>query len=400
MAVHEASQDETWRRSVVSTPLQHFRARFQRFVGGAETSQETSRTPFEARFHPTSAWKLRMRSTAMATPVLGAGKMELNPRWTYGSKTGTEKRIDELMAKFSLLVGPSAKVREELRNKDIASLEAKGEEYRQYREIEKKKKAKLEQERWGVEETSADEWTKRPLDDVEEELVQRALGRGLPGEVLATHQKTNLEVTRADFECMKPGQWLNDEVINFYIALLQERDTKRKMQNKGPKCFFFNTFFFHKLGSNGYSYKGVARWTTPKRLQQKGADYQCLLECDKIVVPVHLPAHWTLAVINLRDQQFEYYDSLGGADSEVLELLSRFIEDEAREKSGQELDTSEWKRLFARNIPHQQNGSDCGVFAITYGDYCSKDAPFQFSQADMPFFRRRIVADVMRGAVD
>lgn len=336
----------------------------------------------------------------MSTPFLGAGRMEPNTTGKQGRKTATERRIDALVAKFSRIVAPNARTLESMRKKDIVALEAKEEELRKQRETEKKKKAKLETDKRKVEVAPAEEWTKRSLNESETALVQRALGGGPPGEVLAAHQKTNLEVTRGDFECMKPGQWLNDEVINFYIALLQERDTRRKAQDKGPKCFFFNTFFYHKLGSNGYSYKGVARWTTPKRLLQKGADYQCLLECDKIVVPIHLPAHWTLAVINLRDQQFEYYDSMGGVDSEVFELLSRFIEDEAKEKSGVELDTREWRRLFARDIPHQKNGSDCGVFAITYGDFCSKDVPFRFSQEDMPFFRRRIVADVMRGAVD
>jgi len=40
-------------------------------------------------------------------------------------------------------------------------------------------------------------------------------------QVLVTHPKANIELTRELLQCMRQGQWLNDEVMNFYMALLQ-----------------------------------------------------------------------------------------------------------------------------------------------------------------------------------
>ena len=36
-----------------------------------------------------------------------------------------------------------------------------------------------------------------------------------------------------------------------------------------------------------------------------------MLDCDLVVMPVHLAMHWTCAVINLRDRELLYLDSMG-----------------------------------------------------------------------------------------
>ena len=54
-----------------------------------------------------------------------------------------------------------------------------------------------------------------------------------PGEVLAEHKGTSIELKRGDVLCMAPREWLNDEVINLYMGLLQERDARRRDQVGG-----------------------------------------------------------------------------------------------------------------------------------------------------------------------
>lgn len=40
-----------------------------------------------------------------------------------------------------------------------------------------------------------------------------------------------------------------------------------------------------------------------------------------------------------------------------------------------QLDTSSWDRVFPKNIPHQQNGSDCGVFTLLFADFAVSHTP-------------------------
>ena len=36
-----------------------------------------------------------------------------------------------------------------------------------------------------------------------------------------------------------------------------------------------------------------------------------VLDCDLVIMPVHLSVHWTCAAINLRDRELLYLDSMG-----------------------------------------------------------------------------------------
>ena len=44
------------------------------------------------------------------------------------------------------------------------------------------------------------------------------------------HERSNIEIDRKHMACMKPLTWLNDEIINIYMALLIERDRRRREQ--------------------------------------------------------------------------------------------------------------------------------------------------------------------------
>ena len=78
------------------------------------------------------------------------------------------------------------------------------------------------------------------------------------------------------------------QVINFYMNLLVERSKAPSM----PSANTFNTFFYPKLRSSGYS--AVRRWTKKMDIFSK----------DILLVPVHLGVHWCLSV-SLNDQNCE-----------------------------------------------------------------------------------------------
>lgn len=79
---------------------------------------------------------------------------------------------------------------------------------------------------------------------------------------------------------LRPGQWLNDEIINFYGALLLGRSegSKENVPN-GPvmgevvkgrgqplNVHYFSTFFWTKLTGEGYDKGRLAKWTKKVRI--------------------------------------------------------------------------------------------------------------------------------------
>ncbi|KAF2310957.1 hypothetical protein GH714_018779 [Hevea brasiliensis] len=212
------------------------------------------------------------------------------------------------------------------------------------------------------------------LMEEEEALVKHAFSPNSRRKVLVTHKNSNIDITGEILLCLRPGAWLNDEVINVYLELLKERE--KREPHKFLTCHFFNTFFYKKLTSaeNIYDYRAVRRWTTERKLGY------FLLECDKIFVPVHREIHWCLAIINKKDQKFQYLDSLKGRDLRVLENLAKYYVEEVKDKSKKDIDVSNWEREFLEDLPEQQNGYDCGVFMIKYADFYSRGIGLCFGQ--------------------
>lgn len=63
--------------------------------------------------------------------------------------------------------------------------------------------------------------------------------------------------------------------------------------------------------ARAYKYDNVWRWTLPKRLASKGQASPCLLECDRLIVPVHCgQTHWACAMVDLQNRRLCYFDSL------------------------------------------------------------------------------------------
>ncbi|KAM7411900.1 hypothetical protein PAMA_021736 [Pampus argenteus] len=209
--------------------------------------------------------------------------------------------------------------------------------------------------------------------------VNRVLRGGSPHEVLS--EGFGLSLTRKDLQTLSSLNWLNDEVINFYMNLLVERSKNPNL----PTVNTFNTFFYPKLRSSGYS--AVRRWTKKMDIFSK----------DILLVPVHLGVHWCLSVVDFRKKAVMYFDSMGGNNDEACTILFKYLQQESKDKKGKELDTSGWSlHSKKRNeIPQQMNGSDCGMFTCKYADYITKDKSITFTQKHMPYFRKRMVWEIL-----
>lgn len=100
--------------------------------------------------------------------------------------------------------------------------------------------------------------------------------------------RNRASVDKEDILRLDEGEFLNDNLINFYMRYLQTKlETERPDLLK--RVHIFSTFFFEKLTSTRgtINYDGVKNWTAKLDL----------FSYDYIVVPVNENAHWYLAVI-------------------------------------------------------------------------------------------------------
>jgi sentrin-specific protease 1 len=81
------------------------------------------------------------------------------------------------------------------------------------------------------------------------------------------------QVSESDIWRLKPYTWLNDEIINFYGAMILARSEKAtsgresKAKAKFLNVHYFSTFFWPKLRMEGYEHGRLSKWTKGVRLR-------------------------------------------------------------------------------------------------------------------------------------
>jgi sentrin-specific protease 1 len=127
------------------------------------------------------------------------------------------------------------------------------------------------------------------------------------------------QVSDQDIARLGPAQWLNDEIINFYGAMINARSDDRQAKVKHGQvlnAFYLSTFFWEKLVKDGYEKGRLAKWTKKVDIFAK----------DIVLIPVnHKNLHWTAAAINFKLKRIESYDSMNMAGADVCQVRLLFF---------------------------------------------------------------------------
>ena len=137
-------------------------------------------------------------------------------------------------------------------------------------------------------------------------------------------------------------------------------------------------------------------------------------------------SHWTLVMADMDEKKLCYYDSMSKVNSVV------HMQDKVLRKDGHDYEAArkylsgalsiiveegklrdvavnslEWTQVVVAT-PQQgtktngnaKSGVNCGVFLIWFADFLTDDLPFSFLNSDMPMFRRKVAAAILRGYLD
>ncbi|KZP32212.1 cysteine proteinase [Athelia psychrophila] len=211
--------------------------------------------------------------------------------------------------------------------------------------------------------------------------------------VIAKHARE--QVCDKDLTRLRPSQWLNDEIMNFYGSMIMSRSEGGKenpaakngaTQGKPLNAHYFSTFFWSKLTGEGYEKGRLAKWTKKVDIFTK----------DVILIPVnHNNAHWTAAAINFRKKRIESYDSMNMDRQSVFKRLRGYLDAEHRNKKKLPFDFTGWQDYLLEGTPQQENCFDCGVFTCQFLEHISRgEESFNFTQGDMPYLRRRMIWEI------
>ncbi|KAJ9669505.1 hypothetical protein H2201_000372 [Coniosporium apollinis] len=222
-----------------------------------------------------------------------------------------------------------------------------------------------------------------PLNEEWEDKVSAVLRQ-------AQHEEVARSLTAGDMARLKPGVWLNDNIINAYLTHMvdaaHEKVGYTKSSKKPPTYHAFNTHFFSNISEKGPD--SVHRWLTRAHL-----DGTKLLSVKKIFVPVNCSnSHWTLMVISPQDRTIEYLDSLGAGGGNRFNVVKNWLRYELK---GDYVE-ADWT-LIEHQSPQQNNHSDCGAFVCfnSYARLRNLEPMNVFEAKDMPSGRKQIAATLL-----
>ncbi|KAI1259994.1 hypothetical protein F5Y18DRAFT_268322 [Xylariaceae sp. FL1019] len=102
--------------------------------------------------------------------------------------------------------------------------------------------------------------------------------------------KNRATVDKDDIQRLDEGEFLNDNIIIFYLRYLQQT-LEAEQPTLAKRIYFQNTFFYDQLkpvkASQGIQYEKVKTWTSKVDLFEK----------DFIIVPINEYSHWYVAII-------------------------------------------------------------------------------------------------------
>lgn len=238
-----------------------------------------------------------------------------------------------------------------------------------------------------------------PLDARWRASVQQALDTPNMRQVLVT-LASGATLTRKDIGTLKvvlgrdPAHgWLNDEIIAACLQQVVDYGLKISHHKAGetPKYHAFNTFFYKNLRDKGA--QSVKRWASRAKVGKEN-----LLKVERVFIPVHQGAHWTLLVVSPLARTIEYFDSLGGHAGSYIQNAKLWLTEEL----GKEWKGEEWTVPTGSYGagPRQTNGSDCGVFTCTTARMVVLGVdPMSYGGDDMELQRSRMVAELLNGGL-
>lgn len=366
-------------------------------AGSVSSSRQGRATSRTSQSHRKNSRHGR-RSPGLTEPL-----KDLDIAGRRGSVRITERKRKEKKARDQAAAEAVEKVRKENEAKEAAR-KAKEAEAAARREKEAEEAARKERE---AEEARRKQDVRRipkekviqPLDATWEAKVQQALDTPNMRETLVT-LSSGATLTRKDIGTLKvvhgrdPAHgWLNDEIIAACLQHVVDYGLKVSDHKAGetPKYHAFNTFFYKNLRDKGA--QSIKKWASKAKIGKED-----LLKVERVFIPVHQGAHWTLLVVSPLARTIEYFDSMGGRAGSYVQNAKLWLAEEL----GKGWKEEEWTVPTGSYGagPRQTNGSDCGVFTCTTARMVVLGVdPMAYGGGDMEVQRGRMVAELLNGGL-
>ena len=180
-------------------------------------------------------------------------------------------------------------------------------------------------------------------------------------------------LTRRDFDCLNAPNYLNDNVIFYYLCHLFSNISN---------AMVFDPLFYSSVVKNGkVSLPSLEKWTKRKALNF----------IDSFFLPLNTGNHWILIAI-MKNEKNIYFYALDSLNVDRVDLLI-----EVFQVFQHLLNISHDNCFFTiADTPKQENGYDCGLYLLKYAELLSRSKDIMVNFCFL--FRKSFITSTLIGS--
>ena len=172
------------------------------------------------------------------------------------------------------------------------------------------------------------------------------------------HKKgLSVKVCHKSFRTLRRGMWLNNEIINHYMFMLnkcQDIFCKRNVERR--RCHFLNTFFIEKIkpGSN------VNEFEQTEKMRKKMTQPD-IFKLDVLFIPVNIMnIHWCGVSVEFERKTVRVFDSWGHGCMDYAIMVFEYVKKVHNKIYNIPLpEQNSWKKICsAVEVPQQENSKN------------------------------------------
>lgn len=189
--------------------------------------------------------------------------------------------------------------------------------------------------------------------------------------------------------------WLDESIIHAYMFLIFLNSEHKESKSIFISCSLNYFMNIPKINHPDKSFDSFINETL------KYFIIDDITECNYIYIPINKNnIHWILLRLKIsKDDEkitFEFYDSLIEKNSEKFH---KTVKNKIQKLFAERFSNFNFDIDIKRNIPQQNNGSDCGVFLLFYTFYLLNNYVIDFHSNDIPNFRKIMYHDLRNGKI-
>lgn len=241
----------------------------------------------------------------------------------------------------------------------------------------------------------------RNLNQSEISCVLAAFTREIASTTTISHSPL-WQVTHSSLLTLRPGKWLDGEVLYSYLCILVQREEILRIHR--PNAVFPPSFFQILLDHQADPEHGKFEYDHVKDWGRTHAPRGNIFHLDKLFIPACVQREWVGVLVDFTNHTVQYLDPngnprAGNHRSALIAFTIKYLQLEYVSLKKEDDPLLVWTEVIANQPNRNDTFGDCGVYVCAFADLLLRQPPIPpstFKAEDSDHYRFHIALSILQ----